>query len=356
MTGRAGLNADFQSGAASLPASVRQQRVKAGRGLFMKFASLSLAAAMAVATTASFAADLGRAPAAPLAPMPFFLFADTTVGYRIETNAKEPGDYQPGFRAIPIQKQIWNITHVDAWAYGTNFVTIDFLKSNHRDPAAPYASGAVAPNGASGAFEVYGLYRGTLSGNALTSSKTFSVGPVKDLSLEFGFDFNTKNTNFASQKKLLVIGPQIAFDVPGYFTLAALVAKEWGHCGLTPACDPGAFSPIATHEPEFKTNIHFEAAYMQPLSFTGLPLSFKGFTNLITPKGTDGFGSKTKTEFLSSNKLAYDVSSYFGKKNFVELFVGYKYWQNKFGNDHKNPFNTGATEKTLFFGLDWHVL
>jgi hypothetical protein len=94
---------------------------------------------------------------------------------------------------------------------------------------------------------------------------------------------------------------------------------------------------------------------MQPLTFTGLPLSFSGFTNINTPKGKDGFGNKTKTEVLSYNRINWNVGSLVGRKDAVQIFAGYKYWHNKFGNDSKNPLNTGAVEKTFVAGLEWHL-
>lgn len=300
----------------------------------MKFASVTLASAMAVAGTTAYAADLAsmKAPPAAPTPAPFFLFEDTTVGYHFSPTASEPGV------GNNIKKNVFTITHVDAWSMGTNFVNIDVLKSDSKDPAA---------GGGEGALEVYGIYRGTLSGNALTKSKSFSFGIIKDVSLAYGGDFNTKNTSFASEKRLIVGGAQIAFDVPGFFTVSALAGKEWGHCGI---CN----FPGGNVDPEFKTNVHFEAAYLQPLAFTGLPLSFSGFADVITPKGKDGFGAQTKTEILTRNQLNYDLSSMFGRKNFLNAWVGYQYWKNKFGNDYKT--NVGAVERSILIGLDWHVL
>jgi hypothetical protein len=292
-----------------------------------------LSAAVSVACLSQVAAaDLGsKAPLAPAPAPAFFLFADTQISYRFEAFAREPG-ISPA-----IQKNVITITHFDVWKYGTNFANIDFLKSNSRDPAA---------GGGQGAFEVYGLYRGTLSGNALTGSKNFSFGFVKDVSLSYGFDANTKNTSFAPEKKDLVAGVQIAFDVPGYLTVSAHAYKEWNHCGV---CAVGGKNP------EFDTTAEFEIGYMQPLAFTGLPLRFSGFTNIVLPKGKDGFGDSTKTEVLSNNRLTLDVGQLVtGKPNQIDAFVGYKYWHNKFGNNYK--INNGAIENTVYMGLAWHAL
>jgi hypothetical protein len=159
-----------------------------------------------------------------------------------------------------------------------------------------------------GATEVYGLYRGTVSGNYLTGSKTFSMGLIKDVSLAFGGDANHKNTEFNAQKKLLVGGVQVDFNVPGNFSVALLAGKEWNHCGVNAIC-VGAGK---TTDPVFNTNAHIEVNYMQPLAFTGLPLKFSGFTNFVTPKGKDGSGAKTKLEILSDNRLTLDFGKVVG--------------------------------------------
>ena len=178
-------------------------------------------------------------------------------------------------------------------------------------------------------MELYGIYRGTLSGNALTHSKIFAIDPVvKDISLGFGGDIEAENNKFSPNKRALVFGPQISFNVQGFLTFQANVYHEWNHNGLTAAGGPlAAFAPLgqtnfnpANGEISFRTTAEFEVAYLQPLTFTGLPLSLSGFGNVILPKGKDGFGNNTRTEFLTSHRLTLDVGSYFGRaKNIRSL-------------------------------------
>ncbi len=297
---------------------------------------LGAAAALAIVSQAS-AADLGsKKPAPAPTPLPYFLFSDTQVSYSFYTAAKEPGPTTNG----PIQKHVISITHFDVTKWGTNFVNVDFLRSNHFDPAN---------NSGNGALEVYGLYRGTLSGNYLAGAKTFSAGPLKDVSLEAGFDANTKNTFFAPQKRLLVAGLQFAFDVPGFLNVAVLAGKEYNHCG---ACSTAG----QNLDPEFKTNAHIEIAYMQPLAFTGLPLSFGGYTNIVTPKGKDGANVQTKTEILSDNRLTLDFGKVaFGKAKTIDTFVGYRYWLNKFGNPSHGGNTGGTIENQIYVGAAFHI-
>lgn len=306
----------------------------------MTFKILLGAAAAAALATQAFAADLtAKKPAPAPQPLPYFLFSDTQVSYSFYTRAKEPGINGP------VQKNVLSITHFDVTKWGTNFANIDFLKSNHFDPAN---------NSNNGALEVYGLYRGTLSGNYLAGSKAFAFGPIKDVSLAAGFDANTKNTEFAPQKRLLVGGVQIDFAVPGYLTVAVLAGKEWNHCGLS-FCDP-LVGTARTNDPEFNVNAHIEIGYMQPLAFTGMPLRFSGYTNIVTPKGKDGFGAQTKTEVLSDNRLTLDVGKLaWGKANSVDAFVGYRYWLNKFGNASKGGNTGGTIENQIYVGAAFHL-
>ena len=294
---------------------------------------LGAAAALAIVSQAS-AADLGaKKPAPAPAPLPYFLFSDTQISYSFYTAAKEPGI------AGPVQKHVVSVTHFDVTKWGTNFANIDFLKSNSADPASGASS--------DGALEVYALYRGTVSGNYLAGAKTFSAGPLKDVSLAAGFDVNTKNTQFGPQKRLLVGGVQFAFDVPGFLNVAVLAGKEYSHCGLGNFC---------TTNPEFNTNAHIEVSYMQPLAFTGLPLSFGGYTNFVTPKGDDVFGNRTKLEILSDNRLTLDFGKVaFNKAKTIDTFVGYRYWLNKFGSDHTLPGAGGAIENQVYVGAAFHL-
>ena len=290
------------------------------------------------------AADISAAvPKA--ATVPFFYFADTQVSLRYEFNGREPGvgPYPDGYR---VPKKILGITHFDVWKYGTNYALLDILKSTDADPPARSAT-----FDGEGALQFYTRYRGTLSGNAMSGGKAFGAGGVvKDLSLGYGFDWEHKDTAYGSRTKDLVIGPNISFNVPGVFTAQANVYKEWNHCGLQPYC---------TAKINYRASPEIEFVYMHPLDFLGLPLRFEGFTYVIAPRGKNGFGYETATEMLSSNRLVLDLGKLFGgKAGVVDGFVGYKYWFNKFGYDHNNkadPGASGAIERTFYLGVAAHV-
>jgi nucleoside-specific outer membrane channel protein Tsx len=263
-----------------------------------------------------------------------FEFSDTAVSLTYGPAYTEPGVVESNDpnKGTKIGKFIVSLTHFDTYKYGTNFINIDLLQSNGRDPAN---------NGTTGATEVYGIYRGNLSGNAVFDTKAFTFGPVRDVRFEFGGDFNTKNTEFAPEKKLLVLGPNISFDVPGFLNVGLHFSKEWNYNGIVGT--GVSFSPA----------FEMEIVWLQPLTFTGLPLRFDGFFNVVTPKGKDGFGAQTVTEVLTQPRIVLDIGSLmFDKPNTLEFYVGYQYWLNKFGNNHNDV--PGSLASTVFLGTAFH--
>ncbi len=263
-----------------------------------------------------------------------FDFSDTSVSITYGPDFKEPGVVESNdpTKGTNIDKMIFTLTHFDVYKYGTNFFNIDLLQSNGRDPAN---------NSHTGATEVYGIYRGNLSMNSIFDTKAFSFGPVKDVRFEFGGDANTKNTSFASEKKLLILGPNISFDVPGFLNIGLHYSQEWNNNGIV--------GKTVQFDPAFE----LEIVFMQPLSFTGLPLRFEGFFNVVAPKGKDGFGAQTATEVLTQPRLTLDVGALaFDKPNTLDFYVGYQYWYNKFGNNHS--YVPGSIASTVFVGSTFH--
>ena len=177
----------------------------------------SLLAAAAVSfATAGLAADLPskKAPAQAASAAPLFFVNDNTISYSYQFNATDPGVPNGKFG-----KNVFTFSHFDVWAMGTNFFTIDLLKSpnGNKDPSNCSANDASC----AGATEIYGLFRSTLGFNQLFGTKAFSMGPLSNVSFEVGADFNTENNALAPAKKSLVAGLQFSFDLPykGYFNI-----------------------------------------------------------------------------------------------------------------------------------------
>ncbi|MXR37072.1 hypothetical protein GQF02_08815 [Neisseriaceae bacterium B2N2-7] len=254
-------------------------------------------------------------------------WSDTSIGYRWSNQYTEP--------AIDAEfsKNIVSLTHASGYRYGSNFFNIDVLMSDSKDPAA----GA----GSSGAQELYAVYRTQLSLNKVFS-RDWKLGPIKDFAFTAGFNAGSKNTQFAPRPRVLVAGPTLKFDVPGFLDLSVLYRDETNHNGI-----PGAK----------ERNVHFDSTWNVNLSW-GIPFQigaapfvFKGFADYIGEKGKDGFGGSTKPETLVRTALLADVGQLVaGHKGVVFVGPGYEYWHNKFGN----PPGKGTKTSAPSIHAEWH--
>ena len=342
-------------------------------------ASTALAIAVATITSAgsALAADMpAKAPSAP-APAPFFLVNDTSISFTWFPSATDPGvgdgPVPAGWcgTSIPgnsgcgknaFDKFVGTITHFDVWAYGTNFINIDYLKSSSKDPIRGL-------NGASGSAEVYGIARSTISGNAVFGNKIFSNFIFKDIGFEFGGDANTQNNQLSPEVRKFDIGAAFTFNLPGTVILAVLAQKEWNYnsfmetnisqfsgCTSAAACFTGDRS--------FHWAPRLELLISEPLSFLPIPVTWNNFTGVTFPKGS-GISPEhqaalfhgltpwsvdtniTKTEVFEDNRLTLDAGKLaFGKAGVWETYVGWRYWYNKFGTNHNSgDFSaSGCTE------------
>jgi hypothetical protein len=361
-------------------------RMKAIAAALLSFATLA-------PTGFASAADLPyKVKAKPVADLPFFLVIDNRVTYSWMPKGTDPGAFSvrpDGSINGKTAKSVYSFTHFDAWAYGTNFFTISMFKSDHNDPAAPCANAGVLINGApgncAGATEIYGLFRSTFGWNEIFNTKAFTMGPLHNVSFEVGADAGTENNFLAPAKRDFVAGLQFAFDLPykGYINVAPLAYKEINHnafdqCGLFGPGVPGV-TCIADGNTDFKTTWAVEVNYYMDLGF--LPenmqyFSISGRAGWYGPKGDSNaplagtgvgrFSTASKTELNSEPiRLTFDASKAFaGPKysHFVDVWVAYRYWQNKFGLDHNaepgvctipatGQSTNSCTESTVYTGV-----
>jgi len=270
-------------------------------------------------------------------------FSDTLIGVRDALTVANPGEEKGG---RDVNKVIVNLGHFDVWDYGTNFFNADILLSNPNEAAY---------NSSGGSTELYAVYRAQLSPDKIFGLNT-KFGPITAINLELGGDLETENTQFAPNKKLLVAGPNFNIGLPaGFMNIGIHVSKEWNHNGIcaqfsicvgTPAANDGAVSFHPTPELEFVWLYNLKA-------LTSLPLDFKGFVNVVAPKGNDGFGGKTVTEILAVPRLSLDLGSMiFGKAHKPDVYFQVELWQNKFGNDHTKV--SGCEEVAPTLGIEVH--
>lgn len=320
---------------------------------------------MLAGVSSAFAADVAvKAPVAPAPAAPFFFINDNRFTVAYQFTGTEPG-------VNVTAKQVYAFTHFDAWAYGTNLFNISLLKSDSRDPTI----GCVPALGCAGASEVYGFFRSTIGFNEVFNTKAFTMGPLKNVSFEVGGDANTKNNLLAPAKRDGVVGLQFQFELPykGFFNFAPLYYKEINHnTFLTPAFNGGVGIP--TGNTEFRGTWAIETNYYMDLGFLPENMQFWSVSGRAAWYGPKGTGTSiaipgnipTVTEFNSEQRITMDVSkAIWGEKysHFLDVWVAYRYWQNKFGLDHTLKAQcTGAivpaargscTEESWYSGVTW---
>jgi len=253
-----------------------------------------------------------------------FDWTENEIGLSWGPTYAEPGVASKSHpRGNDIEKFVVSITHADGFALGTNFINVDILKSGSNDPAN---------NSNEGATELYAVLRNVMSGNKISGTTNFSWGPIADIGWETGVDLETKNTAFAAEKRLVVFGPQFSLVVAeflggkdGFFNISLHGEHEWNNNG------------IVGKSVDFDPTFEMETAWSLPMPFSFGPykVKFKGFANLVAPKGKDGFGAQTKVEILVHPKMMVDFGEVIpGNKDRLEAGIGFEYWLNKFGNDH----------------------
>jgi hypothetical protein len=280
--------------------------------------------AAAAGTTAAVVAVMG-AWAGPAAAAEW---SDTSIGWRHGTKFREP------FNNQNITKNILNLTHVSGYKYGTNFFNVDMLMSDDKDPSTV---------GGSGAQEAYVVYRNTVALSKVTGKEYKYGGFVRDFGATFGFDWNTKNdVGYASKKRMLVLGPTVMFDVPGFLNMSVLILRE----SNAPVGHPSRYT--------YKSHPALSTAWGIPIGSSAF--SFEGFLLNIASKGRDEFGNQTKPETNFDAQIMLDVGMVTGAAPKGTFKVGFEYqwWKNKFGNDASGAAGSGAFAKTPMIRAEYH--
>ena len=264
---------------------------------------------------ATFVALISLAPAAHAVD-----WSDTAVGLRYGTHFAEP------YVSDEITKRIVNLTYVNGYKWGSNFLNVDLLASDATD---------------SHAEEAYLVYRHTLDFGKVTE-QDLKFGPVRGVGLTAGLDWNTKNDpGYGSRQRRWLLGPTLMMDVPGFLNMSVLAAQDSNR--------PAAGSPCDCRY-KYKAQWVFNANWGLPLGDTGL--SFEGYVNYFTAKGVDEYGTPTAPQTDVDVSLMYDLGSAMGwGKKALRLGVEYQYWRNKFGQPASVP---GSLAKTPMVKVDMH--
>ena len=259
-------------------------------------------------------------------------WSDTFLTYHTGSQFAEP------YEGNNITKNILSLTHVGGYKYGTNFFNIDMLMSDKNDPASPGAN--------SGAQEAYVVYRHFLDFSKV-SGTSLKYGPIRTAGLLAGFDWNTKSdAGYNSKKRMLAIGPQIDFDVPGFLNVSVVELFESN-------APYNAYTGTGVDRYNYTPHPQLGLVWGIPLWETGL--SFEGYANFIAAKGTDEFGNQTAAETNIDMQLMYDIGKLLGAApKTMKIGVEYQWWKNKFGNDANGPAGSGAFAQTPMLRAEYH--
>lgn len=260
-------------------------------------------------------------------------WSDTSISWRYGQAFREP------FNPNNISKHIFALTHASGYKYGSNYLNVDLLQSDRNDPASLTQG--------SGAQEAYVVYRHTLDIGKLRG-QDIKFGPVRGVGATVGFDWNTKNdVGYNSRKRMLVAGPTLMWDVPGFLNTSILVLRESN-------APSGAFPPISQVRDRYTYDTH----PMLSASW-GIPVaegwSFEGYLNFIASKGKDEVGNPTGPETNIDMALMYDIGSQFGQpKNRFRVGLEYQFWNNKFGNTERTTGGRGQRASTPMVRAEYH--
>jgi hypothetical protein len=271
---------------------------------------------------------LGCVAGAAVGPASAAEWSDTSIGWRYGTKFREPVDSED------ISKNILDFQHASGYKYGVNFFNIDLLMSDSKDPSAG--------NSTAGAQEAYIVYRNTVNLSKVTGGD-YKFPLVRDIGGTFGFDWNTKNdVGYSSKKRMLVAGPTLMMDVPGFLNISVLVLGE-------------SNAPIGINGRYwYKTHPELDIVWGIPIGDS--PFSFQGYFDYIAAKGANEFGGGTVPETHFDGAIMLDVGQVTGgPKNTFKVGLEYEYWKNKFGNDNDDPFfQGGATARTPMIRAEYH--
>ena len=186
-----------------------------------------------------------------------------------------------------------------------------------------------------------------LAALAATLGVAFCAPALADEPFKVGFIYvgPVGDAGYNSKKRMLVAGPTVMIDVPGFLNVSLLELWE----SNAPYND---YTQTSTPRYSYKTHPMLSGAWGIPL---GAGFSFEGYADFIASKGKDEFGGDTKAETNIDMQVMYDISGAVGTpKTTFKVGVEYQYWKNKFGNDDGGPAGNGATAKTPMIRAEYH--
>lgn len=255
-------------------------------------------------------------------------WSDTAISWRYGTQFREP------FNGNKITKNIFGLTHVSGYAYGSNYFNVDLMQSDSKDAASNSSS--------TGAQEAYVVYRHTFDIGKIRGTP-IELGPINGAGVVLGFDWNTKNDAYSSKKRMLVLGPSLMWKLPaGYLNTAAVMLYE-------------SNAPGTMKRKYYDLHPAVVANWGVPILET--PFSFEGFAMWTAKKGKNEFGKSTGAEFNLDAQVMWDVGrTVFSSPKKLRVGIEYQYWRNKFGNtmDQSSPAGGGSTASSPMVRVQYY--
>lgn len=191
------------------------------------------------------------------------------------------------------------------------------------------------------------VYRHTLDIGKLRGTP-IAFGPVKGAGVTLGFDWNAKNdVGYNSRKQMLVAGPTLMWDVPGFLSTSLLLLRESN-------APSGAFPPVSNVRGRYTYDLHpmLTASWGIPL---GALWALEGYANFIASKGKSETGRETGAETNIDMQIMFDAGAAMGyKKRTFRVGLEYQYWNNKFGNTSATTGGQGYRARTPMVRVAYH--
>ena len=244
-------------------------------------------------------------------------WSDNALNWRVGNAYREP------FNPNEIKKNIFALSQANGYKYDGNFFNLDL--NDLRSPG-------------DNDQETYLVYRHTLDIGKIRG-KEIKFGAVRGVGLSLGVD--------NSRKRMLMLGPTLMWDVPGFLNTSVLLLRESNVPG-------GAFAPISMMQGRYTYDVHpmLSANWGIPVSRLW---SFEGYASVIGAKGVDEVGNDTGAETNIDMQMMFDAGAAMGhKKNIFRIGIEYQYWNNKFGNTSLNAAGQGFRARTPVIRAEYH--
>jgi hypothetical protein len=142
---------------------------------------------------------------------------------------------------------------------------------------------------------------------------------------------------------MLVAGPTLMMDVPGFMNVSVLELWESN-------APYNGYTQISTPRYSYKPHPMFDLNWGIPFNIGSVALQFKGYADFIASKGINEFGSNTAAETHADMMVMCSLTS---KKN-LDVGFEYEYWKNKYGIDYTGAAGNSAFAKTPMMRVEYY--